>query len=70
MSKKIQTVMFIMSALLISGCSDDAQSNDQNNRHMMNQNSNEGNHHMTDDSTMENGHMSHDNVVSLKVLER
>ena len=66
MSKKIQTVMFIMSALLISGCSDDAQSNDQNNRHMMNQNSNEGNHHMTDDSTMGNGHMSHDNVVSLK----
>ncbi|PIC76776.1 copper oxidase [Sporosarcina sp. P19] len=61
MGKKIQTVMFLMGALLISGCSNDTQSNDQNN-----QQSNEGNHHMMDDSTMEHGHMSHDNVVSLK----
>ncbi|PIC83258.1 multicopper oxidase family protein [Sporosarcina sp. P1] len=66
MSKKIQMGIFLLSAILISGCSDDAQSNEQNNQHMMNQNSNEGNHHMMGDSAMGNGHMSHDDVVRLE----
>ncbi len=66
MSKKIQPIILLTGFLLVSGCNNDTQSNEPNNQHMMNQQSNEGNHHMMDDSTMEHGHMSHDNVVSLK----
>ncbi|PIC73419.1 multicopper oxidase family protein [Sporosarcina sp. P17b] len=65
MSRKTQVVIFSLCALLISGCSSDAQSNEQSNEHMMNQTSNEQ-HSMMDGSTMGNGHMSHNNVVRLK----
>ncbi|PIC64870.1 copper oxidase [Sporosarcina sp. P13] len=65
MSIQMKITAFLMSILVISGCSNDAQPADEMNHSMMNQDSEEMDHSMMDGSSMNNGHMSHDNVVSL-----
>ncbi|MDV6378275.1 multicopper oxidase domain-containing protein [Sporosarcina sp. GW1-11] len=65
MSIQMKATAFLMSILVISGCSNDAQPADEMNHSMMNHDSEEMDHSMMDGSSMNNGHMSHDNVVRL-----
>nr|WP_081242973.1 multicopper oxidase domain-containing protein [Sporosarcina sp. P33] len=63
---KNKAFVFLMGVLLISGCSNDTQSKDETNQHMMHQNNQEMHDSMMDSSQMGHGHMSHDNVLPLK----